>query len=234
MLSDYEKEQKQRNFLLKKIKELISTERKKNRTEQEQFTDLSSFYLKLVNNNINNTEFTIKPLKKDLFEIINKNDNGFILVTYFSNSCKRKSLRIRVNGISVNEYLESDYDWLIIEPFLEHFSEFEKEFTEFSAQLDKDDKITDISQKSIETWIKALFQESPYAYCLSSSENKMTLSVKMKSGMQLDIPIYYKKFQQIMQQIMPTIVEYENFIEKNNVKVLISNLKKNYKWINNK
>jgi hypothetical protein len=231
MLSDYEKKKKQESFITKKIDELLSPEREKKGRAQEQFAKLSSFYLNLANKNIDNNEFTITSFTQDKFEVLNKNKNGFIVETErsYGSTWRRKSLSIRIQGISGSKSLDSEYDLLIIEPFLEHFSEFEKEFSEFSAQLDKDDKITDISHKSIETWIKALFQENPYPYYMKASENKITLSVKMKNGTQLDIPVYYKKFQQIMQQIMPTILEYENLIEKRNMKVLISNMKHNYK-----
>ena len=68
-----------------------------------------------------------------------------------------------------------------------------------------------------------MFQNQPYSYYTTESDNKITLSVKLKKSMQLDIPIYYKNFQKIMPELLNSIQQFEKTANESKIKVLISN-----------
>ena len=75
-----------------------------------------------------------------------------------------------------------------------------------------------------------------YSYRIDkSTNNKLTLFVKINEKLQLEIPIYYESFQEIVPLIPETIKQYETLIKENKIKVLINNLPPyNYDWINDK
>jgi len=94
----------------------------------------------------------------------------------------------------------------------------------------KQEKIEDIAKNSINTWLKAVLQNQSYSYYTTESENKITLSVKLKNRMQLDIPIYFSRFQKIMPELLNTIQKFEKTANEAKIKVLISNSKVNQQW----
>ena len=105
----------------------------------------------------------------------------------------------------------------------------EKSFYEYKARFVKDEKIKEISKNSIEEWLKVILKEK-YSYSIFQEENKVMLSVRMKKGIQLDIPIYYKRFREIIPNLIETIEKYDQLIENTSVKVLISNFKRYENW----
>ena len=106
----------------------------------------------------------------------------------------------------------------------------EKSFFEYKAKYEKEEKIKEISENSIEAWLAAILKDKNYIYYISKEENKVMLSIRMKNGTQLNIPIYHKKIQKIMPHLIETIEKYEQMINDTSVKVLISNLKVNEIW----
>ncbi len=101
------------------------------------------------------------------------------------------------------------------------------EAEKFVAKEEKQEKINDVAEKSIIAWVDTVLQNSGYKYYTKTEgNNKVMLSVQMKRGVQLDIPIYFRKFRDIMPQLMGTIKNYESIINNDNVKSLISNRKR--------
>lgn len=98
------------------------------------------------------------------------------------------------------------------------------------SQIKKRSRIIAMSQKSIHAYLSAIMKNSGYKYFTTNDSNKVLLSIKMKRGVQLNIPIYYRKFQTIMPKLLETIKCYEKSIYDNKVKVLISNLKTEQTW----
>lgn len=141
----------------------------------------------------------------------------------------RPTISLEVGGVFPPNYYIDNYPNLVYQVF-EHSGEIEEEFFALKAKLEKRAKIADISEKSIETWLAAVLANTGYQYYTTKDEHKLTLSVKMRHGVQLDIPIYFSKFQKIMPDLLTTIKEYENLIDKNKVKVLILNLKPKKEW----
>jgi hypothetical protein len=112
----------------------------------------------------------------------------------------------------------------------EDAAQIEKEFLELKAECEKQEKIDDISAQSIETWLSSVLKGSGYTYYIKEDYNKITLSIRMKHGSQLDIPIYFRRFRKQMPDLLKTIKEYEEITANGKVKVLISNLKINKQW----
>ena len=52
----------------------------------------------------------------------------------------------------------------------------------------------------------------------------------MKNRLQLDIPIYFSRFQKIMPELIDTIQQFEKTANEAKIKVLISNSKVNQQW----
>lgn len=83
---------------------------------------------------------------------------------------------------------------------------------------------------SIKTWLKEILKSLPYSYYTIETEHKITLSIKLKRNMQLDIPIFYSRFQSIMPHIEETVRKYEAMANGNKIKALITNSTPNHKW----
>ena len=100
----------------------------------------------------------------------------------------------------------------------------------------KQERILELQSKSAEEWIKSAMKNNGYSYRIDkSTNNKLTLFVKINEKLQLEIPIYYESFQEIVPLIPETIKQYETLIKENKIKVLINNLPPyNYDWINDK
>jgi hypothetical protein len=105
------------------------------------------------------------------------------------------------------------------------FDKIKAEYLHFSENLEKSDKLTGLAQKSVKVWSPKILENSGYFYYIDELDNKSTLHIKLKHGLQLDIPIYYKKFQKIMPDLLTAIQQYENLVDNNSVKVLISTVK---------
>ena len=126
--------------------------------------------------------------------------------------------------------------WEITHPeelycILKKIEDLEMVTNDYIANREKEKKIKDISQRSIDTWLSSTLKNSGYEYYTSSDKNKMVLSVRMKNGTQLDIPVYYQRFQKIIPKLMDTIQKYEQLMEDTSMKALISNLKTRRNWI---
>jgi hypothetical protein len=76
---------------------------------------------------------------------------------------------------------------------------------------------------------------SGYAYYLTEEKNKTILSIQITKSFQLDIPLYHKRFQQMMPHLLETIQLYAETIKKQKMKVLISNSNTQFlRWIQSK
>ena len=117
-----------------------------------------------------------------------------------------------------------------VENIEKSFWEYKPKYEEEMKKKEKEEKIKEISKNSIEIWLTAALKDKDYSYYISKGENKVMLSVRMKNGTQLDIPVYYKRFRKIMPDIIETIEKYEQLIDNTSIKVLMSNLKANAIW----
>jgi hypothetical protein len=106
---------------------------------------------------------------------------------------------------------------------LDEFDGIETEFFRLLLELEKQNKINEIAKNSILTWLKEILKPLPYSYYTTETEHKITLSIKLKRSTQLDIPIYYSRFQSIMPHIEKTIREYEAMANGSKIKMLITN-----------
>jgi len=106
---------------------------------------------------------------------------------------------------------------------MDEINKIAKEFRKLKGDLEKQEKIGEIALNSITAWLKTIMQNQQYSYYTTESENKIMLSIKIKNRMQLDIPIYYYRFQKMMPELLETIQQFEKTVNKSKIKVLISN-----------
>jgi Tfp pilus assembly pilus retraction ATPase PilT len=113
---------------------------------------------------------------------------------------------------------------------MDEINNIAEEMRKLKGDLEKQEKINEIAKNSAKTWLKEVMKNQTYSYYTTEDENKIMLSIKMKNRVQLDIPIYYKRFQKIIPKLLETIQQFENTANKSNVKVLISNSRHNQQW----
>ena len=112
----------------------------------------------------------------------------------------------------------------------QNFKSLEDDCLKQQNELDKKNKIFELSKNSTLTWLTNMFKDSDYTYSIEESSIRVMLSIKMKNNMQLNIPIYYKNFQKVMPKLMDFINEYEKLIENSDFKATVTNLKKTQSW----
>ncbi|MDR3285824.1 MAG: hypothetical protein LBT27_00085 [Prevotellaceae bacterium] len=133
----------------------------------------TEYAIKSVDGNICNVSSTYFP------DHYNRN---FVTILMYKNKCK----------YAIKAYEDVPY---VVSAIVKNFALLEKEYLQFSDELDKLDKIMDVSTNSIKIWLKELLKDSGYTYYTEESDNKIILSVKMKNGTQLNVPIYNNRFQ---------------------------------------
>ncbi|MDR2510873.1 MAG: hypothetical protein LBC89_00090 [Bacteroidales bacterium] len=141
----------------------------------------------------------------------------------------RPLIDIAFSNISSSRFYIASYPQLVYLIF-ENASQIETECYKLKADLEKQEKIAQLAKSSILVWLETVMKNSGYQYYITQDTHKITLSIKMKHGMQLDIPIYFRRFQKQMPDLLETIKEYENIIVNRKHKVLISNLKSQKQW----
>ena len=156
------------------------------------------------------------------------NCNGHRCFIYFTGKNNQPLISIRIGDITSNGWYGT---YGMLYRCMDEIDDIAKELHQLNDDLTKQAKINEIAKNSTKTWLKAIMQNQPYAYYTTEYKNKITLSVKLKNRMQLDIPIYFSRFQKIMPELLNTIRQYEKTVNENKIKVLISNSQPNQTWI---
>ena len=156
------------------------------------------------------------------------NNNCQCLFYYASKDGKRKqAIRISIDKISSRRWRGSIG---MLYRCMDEMNEIAEEFRKLKGELEKQEKIEELTKNSIYTWLNTIMKNQPYSYYIKESELKITLSVKLKYNTQLDIPIYYSNFQNIMPEVLETIQQFTENAEKRKIKALISNSKPHEQW----
>ena len=178
--------------------------------------------------------FEIMKIKDDFcygYCFYNKNDFRCFLFIYKD---KGIDIKISINNISsrrLNGNISALYRCMDeINKIAEELQHLKYDLEKKIGMNKKLEKITEITKTSINTWIKTVMQNQSYSYYITESEKKITLSIKLKNRTQLDIPIYFSRFQKIMSNLLETIQQFENTTNNSKNKVLITNSKINQKW----
>jgi len=210
-------QQKLTNFLDEKIRKIVDETRNEN-------PKLNLTYIKTAkgfeNSIIRNRNWG------DGYMFVNR--SGYQCYLYFKGKWTGRTISITIDNIS-----SSGCPGTIGTLFrcMDEIDVIAKEVQQLKNELEKQEKINIMAKNSINTWLKSVIQNQPYSFYTTEDENKITLSIKIKNGTQLDIPIYYKRFQKIMPILMETIQQFEETVNKSTVKVLICNSKPNQQWI---
>lgn len=156
----------------------------------------------------------------------------FINIDCYVYCYSKKKRKMWVVGFTVNNISSSGYfsSPAVLKNSVIQLPKIIEEFEQLCAELEKREKIIEITQKSILTWLETIMPNSGYEYYTTNENSKVVLSVRMKRGVQLDIPIYFTKFQKIMPKLLETIKNYEKTVKENTVKILIRNLNRTETW----
>jgi hypothetical protein len=114
--------------------------------------------------------------------------------------------------------------------FLLQSESWTKEYHAFLAEEEKQKKIAAIRRNSIETWLETVVKNTGYSYYTRETAQGITLSIKLKYGMQLNIPVYYKAFQKIIPKIPNAIKKYEAAARESSLKIGIANTAPKTQW----
>lgn len=198
-------------FIKKRMKTLYAT--MKNRIEFAHSTQIVA----IQKQNAQFRQFSISYNKaRNEYQITNSFGNGcaFILGnTYISRYIDVKFYDIKYQFL-LNDEKHLPY---FLYDLLEQFENIERDYLNFIEELDRLEETADV----IRNWVNENFQTTNYDFKLTESENKMLLSVSLR-GRVLSIPIYYKRYKQILPHIMTSLNVYENSIATTKIKVLIT------------
>jgi hypothetical protein len=160
------------------------------------------------------------------------------VVLFLENVGQGRTIRF---NLSINEVTSNTYQGTtaMLYKCLDELDSIEQEFLGMLPKLEKQEKeqekrakIKEITKNSAKMWVKELLKGSSYTYCIEEMDSKIVLSVKMKNGTQLDIPIHYNRFQKVMPEVMNIIKDVEKMIDEKDIKILILNTRVKNDWIN--
>jgi hypothetical protein len=220
--------EKKRDFVREKLKELWSKP-DNNGTLEDVYAELESgFFAGLP------VEIRERGSLSDIKEYIVKNDSAICMLEFGQ---KKKANELRVSFFLKDK--DGDYgygsEWLIYDynlprQFLLQSDSLAKEYRAFLAEEEKQEKIRTLSRNSIETWLETVVRNTGYSYYTKETAKGITLSIKLKYGMQLNIPVYYKAFQRIIPEIPNTIQKYEAAARESKLKIVIANTAPRTQW----
>ena len=218
---NYSIEKKLRRFLNEKA-EKISKE------TQEDKPELDFNYIKTVKG-FEKSDIEHRPLEAG-YTFSNSNGNRCLLG--YEGKTRRKYIRMEIDDLV---YSSGWYGTIgMLYRCMDEIDEIAKELRHLKGELEKQEKINEIAKNSINLWLKAILEHQPYSYYTTESANKITLSVKLKNRLQLDIPIHYSSFQKIMPALLETIQKFEKTVNDNKIKALIRNSSIGQQWITEK
>ena len=218
---NYDIEKKLIRFLNAKIEKIY-------RETREDKPELDFNYIKTVKG-FERSDIKHRPIEAG-FTFFNSNGNRCLL--YYTEKTRRIVISMEIDN------LVSSSDWYgtigMLYCCMDEIDEIAKELRHLKGELEKREKINEIVKNSINTWLKAILEHQPYSYYTTESANKITLSVKLKNRLQLDIPIHYSSFQKIMPALLETIQKFEKTVNDNKIKALIRNSAIGQQWITEK
>jgi hypothetical protein len=219
---------KQRDFVREKLKELWSKP-DNNGTIEDVYAELESGCFAGLP--VEKIEHGITEIK----EYIVQNDSAKCVLEFRQ---KKKAKELHVSFYLKDKDGDSGYynKWRINvhynspRQFLLQSDSLAKEYRAFLAEEEKQEKIRTLSRNSIETWLETVVHNTGYSYYTQKTERGITLSIKLKYGMQLNIPVYYKAFQRIIPEIPHTIQKYEAAARESKLKIVIANTAPRTQW----
>ena len=199
-----------RHFVTEKLEAVYAA--MQNSISKERSTTLTVF----SNLNSHFKQFTVIYDKATAeYHIANSYGNGcsFVLATTYIS----QYIDVKLYDTQVRYLLktETHLPYFVYE-LLEQFDNIEREYLQKTEQLDR----LDAASRAIRQWIDDKFSVCGYRYTVTETENHILLSVKIRS-VKLSIPVYYRKYEQILEQLIETVKAYENLIAATKIKVYI-------------
>jgi hypothetical protein len=134
------------------------------------------------------------------FSVKNEQGNGLNLEFYtrvFRGLIPEKRLAVNFDIFNIQ------WGWHIYKTgflglFLSRLEDIEREYLEYAARAEKEEKIAQLCRNSIAVWLDALFRDGAYAYRIEKDDDRIRLQVTLKNRRTVEIPIYHKNFQETL------------------------------------
>jgi hypothetical protein len=191
---------------------------------------MAGFDVKEETRNLRNDKRELVPYE-DKYTIFKRNDPSCLLKVGIPRERGRVDACMGIDDIWGYTYtFEKNNVGGMVTRCLDEMDAITKELRALRAELEKQEKINDIAKNGINTWLKVILQNQPHPYYTTVAENKITLSIQLKNRLQLNIPIYFARFQKIMPNVLETIQQFGDCVNKGNMKITISNTSANQQW----
>jgi hypothetical protein len=127
----------------------------------------------------------------------------------------------------------TDKNFGFIFRFLGRFEKTIELLHKYRADYEKQKKATEFTMDSYDTWLDQICKKLTMPYFLEKGGTRTVLGVLVDQDTQLEIAIPYKKFQEIMPEVMNIIQSYEHLRETCKARVLIKNCRYTVRWKSN-
>jgi hypothetical protein len=217
-------------FLERKIDELIAKTEKKSLEKETDFVNRLATGV-FEGFTVRNSRDTYRYHESKILE--NKNGNKIKVPVPESNSSHYTHICFEIYNENCSYFLKNREDLPhVVTVIVQNFKSLEEDCLKHQNQLEKKNKIIELSKNSTTTWLTNMFKDSGYTYSIENEKfsTMVMLSVKLKNKTQLNIPIYYRNFQKVMPKLMDYIKEYEKLSENSDFKSTVTNLKKQQSW----
>lgn len=117
-----------------------------------------------------------------------------------------------------------------LEAFIKKFPKKREQIMNRQNARDKENKLLDMAEKSIETIVPQMMASTNYEWNLFCAETRYLLSIKMKKHKMIQIALTPKNFANKIPRILSTISQIENLLKEISFSVDIKSYGSNIKW----
>ena len=101
-----------------------------------------------------------------------------------------------------------------IDSFIKKFTDYHEQAQNLRFSREKENKLIDLAEKSIETIVPQLMSSSNYEWYLSNDETRYLLFIKMKKHKMIQISLTPKNFSGKISGILNVIAQIENLLDQ--------------------
>jgi hypothetical protein len=133
-------------------------------------------------------------------------------------------------GVYSNHERLLDDNCSLVLRFMEQLDKIYEQFIAARMRYDKQNKILELQQNSVETWLNSLCKQIKQPYHISLQQTQAGLYVLLPNDSYLNIAIPYKKFQELIPEIPSIVQNYVDLQESGQTNILLYKRMKNVDW----
>ena len=179
--------------------------------------DLDTITLKITLKECDGKNITFSFRPKDSYAVA--------YVTYKNN---QTSSDTEIKGFRFNCNLEATLKKLSL--FIKKYPQYQEEALNAYLTKEKENKIVDMAEKSIQTIVPQIMANSGYEWILTCEETRYILSIKMKKHKMIKISLTAKNFAEKISGILEVVAQIDNLLEKIPFTVDIKTYGSNIQW----